>query len=190
MISHLSPRKIESKEVEIPLVAMSVPLRDRCYPACTTQPSCIILPAVTGNNFEIKSHNINMLPTFTGVEGADPYIFIREFEEACALQKFQQLSEDSVRLRLINFALKEDAKKWLYSLPINSISTWEGFVSIFLKKYFPKHKTNKLRNESTNFNKTKMSLFGNILIDLKISYPCVLNMVLKNEDFAKFFMRP
>ena len=32
-----SPRKIESKEVETPLVAMFVPLRDRCYPAHTTQ---------------------------------------------------------------------------------------------------------------------------------------------------------
>ena len=78
-----------------------------------------------------------MLPRFTGVEGAYPYLFIREFEEVCALQKFQKLSEDSVRLRFINFSLKEDAKKWLYSLPINYISTWDGFVSIFLKKYFP-----------------------------------------------------
>ena len=138
---------------------MYVPLRDCCYPARTAQTTCIVLPAVTGNNFEIKSHNINMFSRFTGVEGAYPYLFIREFEEVCALQKFQQLSEDYVRLRLINSILKEDAMKWWYSLPINSISTWEGFVSIFLKKYFPNHKANKLRNEIKKFQKIKDESF-------------------------------
>ena len=105
-----SPTKIESKELEVLPVVMSVPLKDRCYPARSAQPSCIVLPQVTANNFEIKHHNISMLPRFSGVEGEDPYLFIQEFEEVCALQKLQQLSEDSIRLRLINFALKEEAK--------------------------------------------------------------------------------
>ena len=111
-----------------------------------------------------------MLLRFTEVEGSDPYLFIQEFEEVCSLQNFQQLSEDSVRLRLINFALKENAKKWLHSLPINYISTWEGFVSIFLKKYFPNHKANKkLRNEINQFQQNKDESSWKILIDLKTS---------------------
>ena len=154
-----SPTKIESKEVEVPTTVMAVSLKERCYPARTAQPSCIVLPAVTANNFEIKHHNISMLPRFAGVEGEDPYLFIREFEEVCALQKLQQLSEDSIRLRLINFALKEDAKQWLYSLPVNSISTWEGFVAIFLKKYFPNHKANRLRNEINQFQQNSNEPF-------------------------------
>lgn len=130
---------------------MAVSLKDRCYPTRSAQPSCITLPAVTGNNFEIRGHQISMLPNFRGSDGEDPYLFLHEFEEVCALQKIQQLSDDSIRLRLINFALKDNAKKWLYSLPVNSISTWEGFVVIFLKKFFPNHKTTKLTNEINQF---------------------------------------
>ena len=55
-----------------------------------------------------------MLPKFMGIE--DAYIFIREFEEVCAIMKLQQLLEDEIKLRLINFALKDNAKKWLYNL--------------------------------------------------------------------------
>ncbi|XP_074342937.1 uncharacterized protein LOC141680673 [Apium graveolens] len=138
---------------------MAVSLKDRCYPARSAQPSCITLPPVNGNNFEIKGHHISMLPKFTGSEGEDPYLFIHEFEEVCALQKLQQLTEDSIRLRLINFALKENAKKWLYSLPVNSISTWEGFVVIFLKKYFPNHKTTRLTNEINQFHQKENESF-------------------------------
>lgn len=102
---------------------MSVRVKDRCYPARSATPSCIVLLTLNGNNFQLKYDNINMLPRFTGVEGEDPYHFIQEFEKDCVLQKIQQLTEDSIRLRLINFSLKENAKKWLYSLPVNSIST-------------------------------------------------------------------
>ena len=89
-----------------------------------------------------------MLPKFTGLE--DAYIFIREFEEVCATMKLQ-LTEDEVKLRLINFALKDNAKKWLYSLPNYSVTTWEDFVRTFLKKYFPHHKTARIRNEINQF---------------------------------------
>ena len=137
----------------IPVVPMAEPiqpmtLKDLCYPVGSIQPSCIRLPQPTANNFEIKPQIINMLPKFTGLE--DAYIFIREFEEVCATMKLQ-LTEDEVKLRLINFALKDNAKKWLYSLPNYSVTTWEGFVRIFLKKYFPHHKTARIRNEINQF---------------------------------------
>ena len=137
----------------IPVVPMAEPiqpmtLKDLCYPVGSIQPSCIRLPQPTANNFEIKPQIINMLPKFTGLE--DAYIFIREFEEVCATMKLQ-LTEDEVKLRLINFALKDNAKKWLYSLPNYSVTTWEGFVRTFLKKYFPHHKTARIRNEINQF---------------------------------------
>ena len=146
-------------QIETMAVVQHVALRDRCYPARSAQPSCITLPPVIGNNFEIKGHHISMLPKFTGSEGEDPYLFLHEFEEVCALQKLQQLTEDSFRLRLINFALKESAKKWLYSLPANSISSWEGFVVIFLKKYFPNHKTTRITNEINQFHQKEKESF-------------------------------
>lgn len=85
-----SSSESESIEVLDPVVIMAISLQDRCYPVRSTQPSCITLPPVNGNNFEIKSHHISMLPKFTGSEGEDLYLFIHKFEEVCALQKLQQ----------------------------------------------------------------------------------------------------
>jgi len=48
-------------------------------------------------------------------------------------------------------ALKDSTKKWMHSLPANSISTWDGFARVFLRKYFPNGKTVKLRNEINHF---------------------------------------
>ena len=56
-----------------------------------------------------------------------------------------QLGEDAVRLRFIPFALKDMAKKWLYNLPVSSISSWDDFVKVFLKKFYPIHKTSLIR---------------------------------------------
>jgi len=47
------------------------------------------------------------------------------------------LGEDAVILRSIPFALKDTAKKWLYSLPVGSVSSWDDFVKVFLKKILP-----------------------------------------------------
>ena len=84
-----------------------------------------------------------------GIE--DAYTFIREFEEVCATMRLQQLSKDEVKLRLINFILKDNAKKWLYSLSNQSIIIWEGFVRVFLKKFFFHHKTARIRNKINQF---------------------------------------
>ena len=78
-----------------------------------------------------------MLPKFSGLESEDAYMFINEFEEVCAMMKIRQLSEDGVKLRFIPFALRDNTKKWLYSLTTNSITTWAEFVVVFLKKVFP-----------------------------------------------------
>lgn len=54
-----------------------------------------------------------MLPTFTGSDSEDVYLFISEFQEMCVMIKQQHLSEDTINLRFIPFALNDDAKKWL-----------------------------------------------------------------------------
>ena len=83
-------------------------LKDLWYPVGLAQPSCIRLPQIDVN-FKIKSQIINMLPKFIKID--DTYIFMREFEEVCTTMRLQQLTEDAVKLRLINFALKDSAKK-------------------------------------------------------------------------------
>ena len=109
------------------------------------------LPATNGNNFELKPQFINTLPRFHGLESEDAYFFIREFEEVCVMMRISQLTEDAVRLRFIPFALKDITKKWLYNLPASSISSWDDFVKVFLKKFYPIHKTALMRKNIMQF---------------------------------------
>ena len=84
-------------------------------------------------------------PRFYGLESEDAYFFFREFEEVCLMMRIPQLGEDAIRLRFISFALKDLAKKWLYSLVVDSISTWDNFVKMLLKKLQLIHKTTLIR---------------------------------------------
>ena len=121
-------------------MANPISLQDKFYPIRTSLPSCILVPEANGNNFELKPQFINTLPRFHGLESEDTYFFIREFEEVCLMMRIPQLGEDAIRLRFILFTLKDIAKKWLYNLPASFISTWDEFVKVFLKKFYPIHK--------------------------------------------------
>ena len=61
------------------------------------------------------------------------------------MMKISQLGDDAVKLCFVPFALKDLAKKWLYSLVKNLITTWDDFTKVFLKKFYPIHKTAPIR---------------------------------------------
>ena len=116
-----SPPKFESKPDSV--MAQPTSLQDRIYPIRTPLPSCIQLPSVDEYNFELKPQFINTLPKFHGLESENAYFFIREFEEVCLMMKIPHLVADAIRLRFVLFALKDLAKKWLYSLAAGSITS-------------------------------------------------------------------
>ena len=118
-----------------PIMTNHASLQDKFYPIRTSLSSYIRLSEANGNNFELKQQFINTLPRIYGLESEDAYFFIREFEKVCLMMQIFQSGEDAVRLRFIPFAHTNLAKKWLYSLAVDSISSWEDFVKVFLKKF-------------------------------------------------------
>ena len=52
---------------------------------------------------------------------------------------------DAIRFRFVPFALKNLAKKYLYSLAAGSITSQNGFIKVSLKKFYPIHKTALVR---------------------------------------------
>ena len=76
---------------------------------------------------------------------------VKDFLEICATCKFQNFTDDSIRLRLFPFSLKDKAKAWLNSLSPRSITSWELLVTKFLSKFFLMAKTNALRGEIADF---------------------------------------
>ena len=88
---------------------------------------------------------------FKGLQGEVPYAHILAFLNVCATFKINGVTDDTIRLRLFLFLVKEKAQLWLASLLSESITTWDQLKQAFLHKYFPPHKMAKFRNEITTF---------------------------------------
>jgi len=71
-----------------------------------------------------------MLPKFTRLE--DAYLFLSEFEKLCNMIDFHNVHIDLVKLRFVLFSLKDNTKRWMYSLFGNSILSWNEFIKVFL----------------------------------------------------------
>jgi len=67
------------------------------------------------------------------------------------MTKIPHLIDDAIRLRFVPFALKDLAKKWLYSLAVGSITSWDSFIKVFLKKFYSIHKTALIRKNIMQF---------------------------------------
>ena len=104
-------------------MAQLTSLEYRFYPMRTSLLSCIQLQSTSDNNCELKPQFINTLPKFHGLESKDAYFFINEFEKVCLMIKIPHLKDDAFRLRFVLFALKDLAKKWLYSLATDFITS-------------------------------------------------------------------
>lgn len=47
---------------------------------------------------------------------------------------YEGIPKDNIRLLLISSALRGKAREWLDMLPPNTITTWEEFLYLFLKR--------------------------------------------------------
>ena len=70
-------------------------LRRPCVNICNPwkAPFCIVFP-FHGNNFNFQPGMVPLLPKFHGVEYANPYVHLKEFEEVCATFHDQTYSEE------------------------------------------------------------------------------------------------
>ncbi|KAJ6724729.1 hypothetical protein OIU85_022627 [Salix viminalis] len=95
-------------------------LREYLHPARQSTPSCIILP-LNQQAFNLKPGMIQLLPTFHGMDSENPYIHIKEFEEVCNTFIDRTCTEETIRLKLFPFSLKDKAKLWLNSLDFKKL---------------------------------------------------------------------
>ena len=107
---------------------------------------------------------------------------VKDFLDICATCKFQNFTNDSIRLRLFPFSLKDKAKAWLNSLSSGSITSWELFVTKFLSKFFPMAKTNALRREIVDFYQDEQDKFHEIKERFKDLILSVMNQVKDGDN--------
>ena len=68
---------------------------------------------------------ISLLPKFHGLDSENPYLQFKEFEKVCSTFYDQSCNEETIRLKLFPFSLKDREKTWLNSLRPRSIGTWQ-----------------------------------------------------------------
>lgn len=61
------------------------------------------------------------------------HLFIKEYQEVFVVIKLQHLSENAIKPHFIPFSLKNNSKKWLYTMPTDSNTSWDEFAMTFLK---------------------------------------------------------
>lgn len=94
---------------------------------------------------------LQIVGQFSGMPTEDPHLHLRLFMEVSDSFKLAGVLEDALRLKLFPYSLRDRARAWFNSLPLNSISTWQELAEKFLMKYFLPSKNAKLRSEITAF---------------------------------------
>jgi hypothetical protein len=109
LLKNFESESEKSLEMGEPLRNVDPPRILRELFACitTNTPSCIVLLAINATHFDLKPNVIQILPTFNGLKNEDPYAHVKEFLERSNTFKFQNFSDESVRLRLFPFFPKE-----------------------------------------------------------------------------------
>jgi hypothetical protein len=69
------------------------------------------------------------------------------------MQKFKNVENNIVKLKLFMFSIRGKAKEWLLYLPTASNNSWDDLIKAFIKKYCPPVKILQNRNNILSFRK-------------------------------------
>jgi len=127
-------------------------LKNYMYPTRSTQASCIILLALT-TNFEIKFGMIHMLSVFRGLANENPY------QHICGIMKYNQMTEESLKLKLFPFSLKEKNQSLASFSPTGLNFHMGRLAKAFYRKLYLKQKTATTRQTLNNFLQSQGETF-------------------------------
>ena len=101
-------------------------LKDYVQPVVNENNLGIRRQTINANNFELKPVLISMVQQaqFSGLPLDDPNIHLAMFLEIYDIVKMNGVTEDTIRLRLFPFSLRDKARGWLQSLQRGSITSW------------------------------------------------------------------
>ena len=123
----VSEASVEDLESEESLGSMSdqTKLRDLWIPKGQVSNSEVVMPAIQGNNWEIKPALINMVQhnPFKGSALESPHEHIRNFLEYCNTLKHNGIPPEAIRMQLFPFSLSGTAKIWFHALPTHCRDT-------------------------------------------------------------------
>ena len=90
---------------------------------------------------------------------------LTNFLEVCDTIKYNEVTEEALRLRLFLLSLGDRAKHWLTSQPPDSITSWNDLVQKFLTKFFLPSKIAQLVQEINTFGQLEGENLAEAWID-------------------------
>jgi hypothetical protein len=113
-------------------------------------------PEIKADSFEVSPRLLNLIAKyqFGGTASEDASMHLHDFCEICDMQKFKNVENDIVKLKLFRFSLRAKAKNWLLSLPNGSIN-----YGTILEKLLSRNIILRLKfckTETTSFLSSKM----------------------------------
>jgi hypothetical protein len=117
----------------------------------------ITTPDIQAESFEVSPSLLNLITReqFGGSAQEDASMHLHDFIKICDMQKFKNVENDVLKLKLFPFSLRGKAKEWLHSLPTASIKSWDDLKEAFMKKYYPPIKILQNRNSIISFRKNE-----------------------------------
>jgi hypothetical protein len=99
----------------------------------------LLVLSIKVDSFEVSPGLLNLIAKdqFGGSASEDASMHLHDFCEICDMQKFKNIENYIVKLKLFPFSLKGKTKDWLLSLPNGSINSWDNLREAFIKKYYP-----------------------------------------------------
>ena len=115
--------------------------------------SPITNPEIKADSFEVCPGLLNLIAKeqFGGSASEDASMHLHDFCEICDMQKFKNVENNIIKLKLFPFSLRGKAKEWLLSLPNASINSWDDLKEAYIKKYYPPVKILQNRNSILSF---------------------------------------
>jgi len=125
-------------------------LKEYVIPSTKEPRAIIVYPMVKGDNFELKPALLNLVQQnqFSGSPTEDPNLHISTFFRLSVTHKANQ---ETVRLHLFPFSLKDRVSTWFHSLEVGSFTSWDQMRQAFLARFFPPCNTAQLRAKLYQF---------------------------------------
>lgn len=90
---------------------------------------------------------------FSGGENEELASYLRNFMQNCSTIEIKGVSQNVICLRLFSYSLQEKALDWYFS-HFTEFNTWDGCLSAFAIKYFPRSEAIVVRKEIICFWQT------------------------------------
>jgi len=105
------------------------------------------------NDFEIKTGLLALVKQnqFHGHSSENPVYHLDNVEDICGTTRMNGVPDDIIKCRLFIFSLADKAHRWLKSLDLVNLRSWEDYKAAFLGQYFTQSRISILRNKISSF---------------------------------------